>query len=332
MIENSRQIEETGTKVSHILREVLVGLSRKQKGLPSKLLYDKLGSEIFEKICELKDYYPTRAEKEILVNHGEEIASMIGRNALIIEPGCGNGGKFKLLMQFLDSPAGYMPVEISREILLRLVGELDNEFPNLSVFPVSGDFSLDFGLPCGVGDYERRIIFFPGSTIGNFEPQKAVEFLRRLLRLTGPATGLLIGVDLKKDIDRMLRAYDDSDGVTAAFNLNLLNRLNRELDATFNPGWFSHQAIYNHRKGRVEMHLVSQGSQHVQVNQTVFHFSEGESIHTENSYKYTVQEFSDLCSKARLVLRKTWMDTEKLFCVYYFERNDSGSAMEGIVP
>lgn len=313
-------IGEAPSRLSHLLTEVLVGLSQRQKSLPTKLLYDKRGSEIFEKICELDEYYPTRAEKEILSDHGTEIASLMGENALIVEPGSGSGEKFRLLMRFLKSPAGYVPVEISREILLRMTGELCEEFPFLDVFPVPADFTTEVKLPVRPPVFAKTVVFFPGSTIGNFNPPEAVEFLRHYMKIAGPGSGLLIGADLKKDPDLLLKAYDDSNGVTAAFNLNLLRRLNRELDAAFDLNHFFHRAVYNHGQGRVEMHLVSKISQLVRVNQTVFRFSEGESIHTENSYKYSVEDFTELLSQARLSLRKNWQDKKGQFSVYYFER------------
>ncbi|HXH74848.1 MAG TPA: L-histidine N(alpha)-methyltransferase [Bacteriovoracaceae bacterium] len=314
-------IDESINKVPHILTEVLVGLSKRQKTIPPKFLYDKRGSEIFEQICELEDYYPTRSENLILSAHSKQMASLIGKNALVIEPGSGSGEKVRPLLKCLKNPAGYVPIEISREILLRMTDELNLEFPRLKVHPVLGDFTDTTEIPASVdSETARKIIFFPGSTIGNFNPQEAVDFLKRYAKIIGTDGALIIGADVKKDHDLLVRAYNDSEGVTAAFNLNLLERLNRETDASFEPDNFYHHALYNEELGRVEMHLVSKVSQMVQVNQTVFRFNEGETIHTENSYKYSQEEFADLCSKARLVVRKSWQDPEKLFCVYYIEK------------
>lgn len=303
-----------------IMKEVLTGLSKSQKAIPAKLLYDKRGSEIFEKICQLKEYYPTRAETEILKNHAREIAEQLGPEVVIIEPGSGAGEKIRHLLPYMFAPAAYVAIEISREILLRTVEELAHEFPALKVQPVCADFNelnaYETSLPHG----ERNVIFFPGSTIGNFNPQEAIDFLKHYGRLVGPGGGLLIGVDLKKDPDIFSMAYDDPHGVTAAFNLNLLERLNREVSAHFDPQNFTHEAHYNEKLGRVEMHLVSKLPQLVKVNESVFRFREGESIHTENSYKYTVEEFAELCSKARFKLIRHWQDSNHLFCVYYFER------------
>ena len=308
-------------KSANILREVLVGLSKSQKAIDPKFLYDKKGSEIFEKICHLPEYYPTKAETEILQVNAKEIAELIGSNALIIEPGSGSGDKVRFLLNELDSPEGFVPIEISRDSLLRMVEELDEEFPGLKVIPVCADFTEDLELPISLDAQKgRKVIFFPGSTIGNLDPQDAVQFLKKFGKMIDNGGGLLIGVDLKKDKELFELAYDDPQGVTAEFNLNLLNRLNHEVNAAFNIKNFDHKAFYNENLGRVEMHLESKISQLVRVNQTVFRFKEGETIHTENSYKYSVEEFCELCAKAKLKIRKCWKDAAQLFCVYYFEK------------
>lgn len=308
-------------KTTNMLKEVLVGLSKSQKTIPPKFLYDKKGSEIFEKICELPEYYPTRAETEILKTYSHEMAEIIGENALVIEPGSGSGEKVRYLLRELDSPAGYVPIEISKDILLRMTEEFGEEFPNLRVLPVCADFSQDIELPVSVeGQAGRKIVFFPGSTIGNLSPDEAISFLRKFGKMMEPNGGLLIGVDLKKDKETFKLAYDDPQGVTADFNLNLLERLNREIDASFETQNFRHEAFYNEELGRVEMHLKSVIPQLVRVNQTVFRFREGETIHTENSYKYTVEEFCELCAKAKLQIKHHWKDSKELFCVYYFEK------------
>ncbi len=309
-------------KATNMLKEVLVGLSKSQKAIPPKFLYDKKGSEIFEKICELPEYYPTRAETEILQKNAKEMASIIGENALVIEPGSGSGEKVRYLLRELKSPAGYVPIEISKDILLRMTEEFGDEFPQLRVLPVCADFSQDIELPVSVDSQSgRKIIFFPGSTIGNLSPEEAIQFLRKFSLMIEPNGGLLIGVDLKKDKDTFQLAYDDPQGVTADFNLNLLERLNREVDASFETRNFRHEAFYNEELGRVEMHLKSLIPQLVRVNQTVFRFREGETIHTENSYKYSVEEFCELCAKAKLKIKQHWQDSKNLFCVYYFEKD-----------
>lgn len=304
-----------------ILKEVLLGLSKGQKTIDPKYLYDKKGSELFEKICDLAEYYLTRAENEILHRHSAEIAKHIGEGAVIIEPGSGSGIKVRRLLKALASPSAYVPIEISSEILSRMTNELRAEFPDLNVAPVCGDFTRDLDLPCRIDcSRGKKVTFFPGSTIGNFHPEDAITLLQRFSDLSGHQGGLLIGADLKKDKDIITLAYDDAAGVTAAFNLNLLDRFNREVNAAFDTSKFSHHAIYNEPLGRVEMHLKSKIAQLVRVNQTVFRFSEGETIHTECSYKYSVEEFCDLCAQAGLQIKKFWMDQNELFCVYYFEK------------
>lgn len=320
----SEDMIDLGSTASDIMEEVLRGLSRRQKTIDPKFLYDKKGSELFEQICDLSEYYLTRAENEILHRHSSEIATHIGDNAVIIEPGSGSGIKVRRLLQELATPSAYVPIEISRDMLLRMTNELRGEFPDLNVIPVCGDFTRNLELPfsfdCNSG---KKVTFFPGSTIGNFHPDEAITLLQRFSNLSGNQGGLLIGADLKKDKDVITLAYDDAAGVTAAFNLNLLERFNREVDAAFDTSKFSHQAIYNEPLGRVEMHLKSKIAQLVRVNKTVFRFSAGETIHTECSYKYSVEEFCALCAKAGLQIKKFWMDQSQLFCVYYFEKEQA---------
>lgn len=319
-VAESSEIIDLGLKKTNMMDDVLTGLSQSQKTIHPKYLYDKKGSEIFEEITHIPEYYPTRAESEILSTHSQEMADYIGNRALIIEPGSGNGVKVRQLLKKLHDPEGYVPIEISREILLRMTNELHEEFPELRVTPVCADFTAEMDFPLSISDRSgKKVIFFPGSTIGNFHPDEAIHFLKRLRKLMGHHGGLLIGADLKKDIHIVTEAYDDPAGVTAAFNLNLLERLNRETNASFDLSNFVHEAIYNEHLGRIEMHLRSKIAQLVRVNNTIFRFKEGETIHTECSYKYTVEEFCELCAKAGLVIKKFWMDHKKLFCVYYFE-------------
>jgi dimethylhistidine N-methyltransferase len=309
---------------NNILKEVLVGLSKSQKTIPPKFLYDDKGSEIFEEICELPEYYPTRAETEILQQNATSIASMIGEGALIIEPGSGSGEKIRYLLPELQKPSGYVPIEISRGALLNMTSEIHEEFPELKVYPVCADFTQHIELPLTVDSKSgKKVIFFPGSTIGNLVPAEAIQFLKKFSKMMGDDGGLLIGVDLKKEKEIFHLAYDDPKGVTASFNLNLLERLNREVGASFDINSFHHEAFYNEELGRVEMHLKSKIPQLVRVNQTVFRFKEGETIHTENSYKYSVEDFTELCAKAQLRLEKIWKDSNNLFCVYYFEKAKS---------
>ena len=304
-----------------VLKEVLAGLSKSQKALPPKLLYDKKGSEIFEEICKLEEYYPTRTESDILKSNAKDICQLIGEGSIIVEPGSGSGDKIRFLLQHLKMAKGYVPIEISREILLRMTEELHEEFPELKVSPVCADFNQDIELPLTLdAEAAKKVIFFPGSTIGNLVPQDAVAFLKKMAKLAGRGGGMVIGVDLKKDPEIFKLAYDDPAGVTAAFNLNLLERLNREVSASFDLENFAHEAIYDEKLGRVEMHLVSKVPQLIKVNETVFRFLEGETIHTESSYKYSVEEFAELSAKAKWVFKKAWKDKKNLFCVYYFEQ------------
>lgn len=320
-MEQQIQLYDFEPRVSNVLTEVLVGLSKSQKTLPPKLLYDRRGSELFEDICKLEEYYPTRAENEILSKNAKGMARLIGEDALIIEPGSGSAEKVRHLLSCLKNPSGYVPIEISKEILLRTTAELHEEFPKLDVVPVCADFTQELELPITVGSRSgKKVIFFPGSTIGNLTPQEAIQFLKKFGKMVGVGGGLLIGVDMKKDHQAFKLAYDDPQGVTAEFNLNLLERLNREVGAGFELNNFKHDAFYNEDQGRVEMHLISKIPQLVKVNQTVFRFKEGETIHTESSYKYTVPEFTELCAKTRFVLKENWHDAHNLFSVYYFER------------
>lgn len=316
-----KDILELEIKQTSFLKEVLVGLSKSQKSIPPKFLYDKKGSEIFEEICKLPEYYPTRVEIEILKQNSQHIVNLIGHDALIIEPGSGSGEKIKIILNEMNSPSGYVPIEISREILLRMTENFSESFPKLKVFPICADFTQHLDLPVSV-DFQsgKKIIFFPGSTIGNFSPPDALNIMKSFHRMMGPNGGLIIGVDLKKDKTSLEMAYDDAQGVTAAFNLNLLERLNREVNGSFNLDNFEHHAFYNDELGRVEMHLKSSLSQLVKVNQTVFRFREGETIHTESSYKYTNEEFCELVAKAHLKIVNHWKDENNMFCVFYFER------------
>lgn len=321
MIENvPSEFVNHAPSTSSVLKEVLAGLSKSQKALPPKLLYDKRGSEIFEKICLLKEYYPTRAETEILKNNAIDICKMIGEDSIVVEPGSGAGDKIRHLLPHLKNPKAYVPIEISKEILLRMTDEFTDEFPHLKVIPVCADFNQPIELPLTLeSERAKKVVFFPGSTIGNFNPHEAISFLKNMAKLVGHGGGLVIGVDMKKAPEIFQLAYDDPHGVTADFNLNLLERLNRETSASFDTRNFVHEAKYDEKLGRVEMHLVSKISQLVRVNETVFRFKEGETIHTESSYKYTVDEFSELGAKAGWEIKKFWKNKENQFCVYYFE-------------
>lgn len=300
------------------LADVLAGLSRPRKQLPCKYFYDERGSRLFDAICELPEYYPTRAELRILERHAGRMAEYFGPRCGLIEFGSGSGLKTRLLLGRLVEGV-YYPVDISREHLLASARRLEGEFPGVEIEPVCADFTRPFELPPARREVRRRVVYFSGSTIGNFAPRQALTLLQRIARLVGPGGGLLIGVDLKKDRAVLEPAYDDSAGVTAAFNLNLLARANRELGADFDLGSFRHLAFYNERHGRVEMHLVSEREQAVRVGGSRFRLGEGETIRTEYSYKFGVEEFAGLARSADLEVREVWRDPAGLFSVQYAE-------------
>jgi dimethylhistidine N-methyltransferase len=304
--------------------EVLAGLAQPQKALPSKLLYDARGSELFEQICELEEYYPTRTELAILRQHVAEMARLLGPDCLLVEYGSGSGRKTRLLLDHLEEPAGYVPIDISPTALAQSAAELAAAYPHLEVFPVCADYTRPLDLPRPARRPARIVVFFPGSTIGNFEPAAATQFLRSAARLCGPGGGLLIGVDRKKDPWRLHRAYNDAREVTAAFNRNLLERLNRELGAEVRADQFQHYAFYNPVQGRIEMHLVSLADQQVRVAGRLVHLRLGESIWTESSYKFTPEEFSALAAAAGWSVQRVWTDPELLFSVQYLTLGAAG--------
>lgn len=295
--------------------ELMAGLQRPQKTVNPKFFYDKYGSELFEKITALPEYYPTRTERAILENNAGEIARLCGSDCVLIEPGSGSSEKVRLLLDELE-PAAYVPLDISADFLYEAALKLGREFPDLTIHAVCADFSDDWqaprDLPAG-----KRVIFYPGSTIGNMEPAKASAFLRSLHRWTGDDGGVLIGVDVEKSETVLNAAYNDSQGITADFNLNVLNSLNDILQADFATENFSHHAFYNKDQRRIEMHLVSDQAQTIETNSGTVSFAANESIHTENSYKYSVEHFQQLADEAGFRVEKTWLDKDQLFGVYY---------------
>jgi dimethylhistidine N-methyltransferase len=289
--------------------DVLAGLSRPQKALPPKYFYDAKGSHLFERICRLPEYYLTRAELALTRRHLGSIARFAGSGCELIEYGSGESLKTRLLIRALR-PAAYLPVDISAAALEAATQRLSREFPWLRIAPIHGDFSRPIELPASRG---RRVIYFPGSTIGNLMPDEAHAFLSMS---RGQAARMLVGVDLKKDANILHAAYNDSRHVTAAFNLNLLARINRELGADFDLKRFSHYAFYNAPLGRIEMHLVSLERQTVRLGRHRFAFDAGESIHTENSYKYSMEEFRGLAADAGFTGKKVWTDRKGLFALH----------------
>ena len=319
MIPETSTLESVQTEAREaFLVDVRGGLARTPKGLPCKYLYDKHGSELFDRICTLDEYYPTRTEMRILGDHLGEMAARIGPRCLLIEPGSGNSAKTRPLLSALERPVAYVPVDISREHLIATADSLRREFPGLGIHPIAADFTGRFHVPPIPTQGGRRIVYFPGSTIGNFEPAEATALLHRFAETAGPGGGLLIGFDLRKPTRILHAAYNDGDGVTRAFNLNLLRRLRNELDADVDIGGFTHRAIYNPRHGRVEMHLVSRRRQTIVVGGTRFRFAKGETIHTENSYKYSCGGFTKLASAAGFAREAIWTDPRRWFAVAYF--------------
>jgi len=300
---------------------VIAGLSSMPKTLPCKLLYDERGSQLFEQICELPSYYPTRTETAIMHRHLPAMAERIGRRAMVIEFGSGAGDKSDLLLDALDDPAVFVPIEIDRTILMRSAEALNARFDDLTVLPICADYTQPIDLPDCDTAFDRRVIYFPGSTIGNFHPDEAQRFLAKAAGMVGPGDGLVIGVDLRKDADVLRAAYDDPEGVTAAFNLNLLRRINREAGGDFDLSKFAHEARWNADASRIEMHLVSQTDQVVRLNGKSFQFDQGESIHTECSYKYAPDDFAVLAGAAGWRREMIWTDAQERFSVQRFVRS-----------
>jgi L-histidine N-alpha-methyltransferase len=296
---------------------VLASLGAPRKWLPCKFFYDETGSQLFDRICELPEYYPTRTECGILAERAHEIGGLIGPEATLVEFGSGAGIKIRLLLQSLERPLCYVPVDISREHLVTAAADLAKDFPHLRVAPVCADYTRPFAVPVLPASRPRTLCgFFPGSTIGNFTPTEAAAFLTRARRLLGPGGLMLVGVDLVKQDSILHAAYNDAAGVTAAFNLNLLVRINRELGGDFHLRQFAHEARWNARLGRIEMHLVSLKPQRVTIAGRSFDFAAGETIHTENSYKYSVPQFQAMAQEAGYRPAAVWTDANDLFSVH----------------
>jgi L-histidine Nalpha-methyltransferase len=303
--------------VDSFFDELLLGLSGNPKSIPAKFFYDQTGCELFDQICCVDEYYPTRTEMQILRDNVAEICTLFGPECRLVELGSGSSAKTRILLDHLYEPAAYVPIDIARDHLLRSTARLARIYPKLRVAPVCADFTRPLTLPKPPYSMQRTVAFFPGSTIGNLEPAQAVKFLRRIAKLCGAGGGLLIGVDLKKDRGTLERAYNDASGVTAAFNLNLLTRINRSFEAGIRTDQFQHYAFYNDEFGRIEMHLISLVDQTAQLNGTPFVFGQGEHIVTEYSYKYTAQEFAELAARAGWTVKRLWTDAARLFSVQY---------------
>jgi dimethylhistidine N-methyltransferase len=301
-------------QTSTFARDAIGDLSQHPKRLSPKYFYDAIGSELFEAITRLPEYYPTRTELKILRDRGSEIAAIIPKGAALVEFGAGATTKVRLLLETCAFGA-YVPVDISGDFLNAQASALRKDFPALAVYPVAADFTAPFALPEEIAAMPK-VGFFPGSTIGNFEPHEACRFLRSARDILGKGAQMIIGADLEKD-ERVLRdAYNDASGVTARFNLNVLVRINRELGGNFDLSAFTHRAIYNRERHRIEMHLISKKTQTVRMLGTSFSFRPGESIHTENSYKYSIERFTALARGSGWAVRESWTDPNKMFSVH----------------
>jgi dimethylhistidine N-methyltransferase len=315
--DGSYSFHDLYSESGRFLDDVIGGLSRPQKAFPPKYFYDAQGCALFEAICALPEYYLTRAELALMHAHVGGMARHLGPGCALIEYGSGSGRKTRILIAAIG-PVAYIPVDIARAELAATAAEIASEFPRVRVMAVCADYSRPLALPeLGGLDARRRVGYFPGSTIGNLNPAEAAAFLTIAREQVGAGGGLLIGVDLKKDPGRLDAAYNDSRGITAAFNLNLLARINRELGADFDLSAFRHRAFYDEAAGRIEMHLESVKAQAVTINGREFRFRKGETIHTENSYKYSIREFQELGRAAGLAPVECWTDAERLFSVHY---------------
>ena len=306
--------------MSYEIAEIVAGLNLPQKMISPKYFYDERGSRLFEQICELPEYYLTRTETRIMRENINEMVKEIGPHVSVIEFGSGSGIKTRILLENLVEPFVYVPVDISMEHLLETSAALKDDFPGLEILPVAADFTRPFPLPQPANMPERNLVYFPGSTIGNFEPEAAIELLRVMYQEAGAGGALLIGVDLKKDRQMIESAYNDSAGVTAEFNLNVLRRLNREYGSDFDLDGFRHTAIYNESSGRIEMCLVSQCDQDVTLGEHRFSFTEGEKIITEYCHKFSLEGFRELAQVAGFRHVNTWLDANQWFSIQLYGR------------
>jgi L-histidine Nalpha-methyltransferase len=300
------------------LDDVVAGLSQTPKRLPSKYFYDERGSRLFDEICTLEEYYLTRTELTIMQQFAEEIAEALGQGNMLVEYGSGSSLKTRILLDRLQCTVAYVPVDISGEHLEQTAGRLAKAYPHIEILPVCADFTTEFELPRSKCTPSQNLAYFPGSTIGNFKPKDARRLLQRIASVCGSGGGLLIGIDLQKAIQTIEAAYNDRNGVTMAFNRNLLHRINRELDADFRVDAFEHRAIYNEELGRVETYLISDRHQTVTVDGATFRFEVGEAICTEYSHKYTIDGFHAIAATAGFSLERAWSDDQELFAVLHF--------------
>jgi len=315
---NFPQLINLHPRKESFLEEVVAGLRKPQKELPAKFFYDKRGSELFEEITRLPEYYLTRTEVEILDQNAEEMVRLMGEDFLLVEFGSGSSTKVRILLDQMQGKAAYTPIDISLLYLKESAQALGADYPEVQVTAVCADYTKPFLIPEGE-NFGKRVVFFPGSTVGNFEPNLARKFFRDTARRLRQNDTMLIGVDLQKDRRILSDAYNDSAGVTAAFNRNILQRINQELGANFVLARFDHLAFYNEAEGRIEMHLRSRGAQNVTIGSDSFSFRDQETIHTENSYKYTIDSFQDLLKGTGFEPEKVWTDPQSLFSVHYLK-------------
>lgn len=318
-VRRPRALKDLTPEARHLLDELLTGLKDTPKRIPPKYFYDDRGSKLFDRICELPEYYPTRTELAIMSDQVEAMAEAIGPQAALFEFGSGTSEKTRRLLRALREPVAYVPVDIARSHLLAAAHRLAEEFPTLEVIPVCADFTQPFQLPHPARTPRRWVAYFPGSTIGNFEIGEARELLALMREIAGPGGGALIGVDLRKDASILIPAYDDAQGVTAQFNENLLVRLNREFGADFDVSQFRHRAIWNPDDGRMEMYLESLTEQEATLGDETLKFSRGEWILTEYSHKYRLEDFASLAAQAGWHVARVWTDPQGLFSVQYLE-------------
>jgi len=302
-----------GNANDDFMRDVLSGLSGDQKTLPCQYFYDEAGSDLFEQITELPEYYPTRTEIGILNDNAAQIAETLGSNVFLVEYGAGASTKTRILLDNLKTPAAYVPIDVSQDFLLQTAETLRREYPGLDVLPIVGNFMADLDLSAGLQGLP--VGFFPGSTLGNLSDIEIAQFMRSARGLLGENGQFLIGVDLRKSPSVLVPAYDDAAGVTAAFNLNLLTRINRDLEADFDPEAFQHSAIWNDEASRIEMHLVSQRAQSVKIGSHSFDFADGETIHTENSRKFDLEQLLEQFRATGWSLRTQWQDECNYFAI-----------------
>lgn len=321
LLDSRSRIKNSTEENSPFMCDVIEGLRKNPKELPCKYFYDERGSILFTQICQTAEYYITRTEIRLLDRILPEVAELIGENATIVEYGSGEGRKIRNLLRALTKPRAYVPIDISAEILLASSRKLKKEFSDIALYPLVADYSAPVSLPSAITENERgrRVVFFPGSTISNFTPAEARAFFCNLRDFLRPGDGFLLGADLIKSPNRLHHAYNDYDGVTAEFNLNILQRINRELDGDFKLERFEHYAFFNPVLSRIEMHLISLTKQTVKIGVHQFSFQQGETIHTENSYKYSMDSISRLGRDCGFTHERAWADQDKLFSIHYLE-------------